>query len=155
MSAIKEGVIIRLQCTSLQYSTATEGCVSNNYFSWMIARHLIYTSVWSILECQGIVNYSKPSLRTQFKVAAVYSIHTQSLSWCSAGLAPNVLLRRVKTWVSPVQWIEPHRILAPTLDLNQGPPGPQSRVLTTVHHSSASDSIKCSIRSSTYRLCTR
>ena len=29
----------------------------------------------------------------------------------------------MKAWVSPVQSIEPHRILAPTRDLNQEPPG--------------------------------
>ena len=38
---------------------------------------------------------SQPSLRTQFKFATVYSIHTQSLSWCSTGLVPNVLPRVV------------------------------------------------------------
>ena len=32
--------------------------------------------------------------------------------------------------VTPVQSIEPRRILAPTQDLNQGPPGPRSRVVT-------------------------
>ena len=38
----------------------------------------------------------------------------------------------MKARVSPVQSIEPHRILAPTRDLNQEPPGPQSRVVTTI-----------------------
>ena len=47
-----------------------------------------------ILEYRWIDNYSQPSLRTQFKVATVYSIHTQLLSWCSTGLVPNVLLWR-------------------------------------------------------------
>ena len=46
-----------------------------------------------ILEYHWIDSYSQTSLRTQFKVA-VYSIHTQSLSWCSTGLVPNVLPRR-------------------------------------------------------------
>ena len=41
-----------------------------------------------ILEYRWIDSYS------QFKVATVYTIHTQSLSWCSAGLVPNVLPRR-------------------------------------------------------------
>ena len=37
----------------------------------------------------------------------------------------------MKARVSPVQSIEPHRILAPTRDSNQEPPGPESRVVTT------------------------
>ena len=47
-----------------------------------------------ILEYCWIDSYSQPSLRTQFKVATVYSIHTRSLSWCSTRLVPNVLPRR-------------------------------------------------------------
>ena len=39
-----------------------------------------------ILEYRWIASYTQPSLRTQFKVATAYSIHTQSLSWCSTGL---------------------------------------------------------------------
>ena len=38
----------------------------------------------------------------------------------------------MKARVKPVQSIEPHRILAPTRDSNQQPPGPQSRVVTTI-----------------------
>ena len=38
----------------------------------------------------------------------------------------------MKARVSPVQSIEPHRILAPTRDLNRDPLGPQSRVVTTI-----------------------
>ena len=38
----------------------------------------------------------------------------------------------MKAQVSPVQSIEPHRILAPTRDSNQELPGPQSRVVTTI-----------------------
>ena len=41
-------------------------------------------------------------LRTQFKVATVDSIHTQSLSLCSTGLVPNVLPRGMKARVSPM-----------------------------------------------------
>ena len=85
-----------------------------------------------LLEYRWIDSYSQPSLRTQFKVATVYSIHTQSLSWCSTELVPNVLPWRDEGSVSPVQSIEPHRILAPTRDLNQEPPGPESRVVTTI-----------------------
>ena len=38
----------------------------------------------------------------------------------------------MKARVGPVQSIEPHRILAPTRDSNQEPPGPQSQVVTTI-----------------------
>ena len=38
----------------------------------------------------------------------------------------------MKARVSPVQSIEPHRILAPTRDLNLESSGPQSRVVTTI-----------------------
>ena len=38
----------------------------------------------------------------------------------------------MKARVSPVQSIEPHRILAPTRDLNREPLSPQSRVVTTI-----------------------
>ena len=38
----------------------------------------------------------------------------------------------MKARVSPVQSIEPHRILAPTRDLNKEPPGSESRVVTTI-----------------------
>ena len=38
----------------------------------------------------------------------------------------------IKARVSPVQSIEPHRILAPTWDSNQEPPGPESRVVITI-----------------------
>ena len=38
----------------------------------------------------------------------------------------------MKARVSPVQSIEPHRILAPTRDSNQEPPGPEFRVVTTI-----------------------
>ena len=83
--------------TSLRYSTATEECVSNDFF-----RHLLDDSPASyfdiaaqpILEYRWIDSYTQQSLRTQFKVATVSSIHTQSLSWCSTGLVPNVLPRR-------------------------------------------------------------
>ena len=38
----------------------------------------------------------------------------------------------MKARVGPEQLIEPHRILAPTRDSNQGPPRPQYRVVTTI-----------------------
>ena len=44
---------------------------------------------------------------------------------------PMYYPEEMKARVSPVQSIEPHRILAPTRDSNQEPPGPESRVVTT------------------------
>ena len=81
----------------LHCDSATEGCVSNDFF-----RHSLDDSpafyfdivAQPILEYRWIDSYSQQSLQTQFKVATVYSIHTQSLSWCSIGLVPNVLPRR-------------------------------------------------------------
>ena len=55
---------------------------------------------------------------------------------CSAALVPNVLPRRNEgSGIHPVQSIEPHRILAPTRDSNQGPPG--SRVQSSNHYTTA------------------
>ena len=86
-----------------------------------------------ILEYRWIDSYSQLSLQTQFKVATVYSIHTQSLSWCSTGLVPNVLPRRNEGSGKPCADDRArHRILAPTRDSNPEPPGPQSRVVTTI-----------------------
>ena len=44
----------------------------------------------------------------------------------------DILPEGMKARVSPVQSIEPDRILAPTRKLNQGSPGPQSTVVTTI-----------------------
>ena len=52
-----------------------------------------------------------------------YSLYVQLL-WYSMCYPEGM-----KTRVSPVQSIEPHRILAPTWDLNQGLPSLQSRVV--------------------------
>ena len=57
-----------------------------------------------------------------------YSLHVQ-LFWYSHDVSN---LQRRKVRVSPVQSIERHRILSPTQYSNQGPPGPQSRVVTTI-----------------------
>ena len=72
----------------LHCDTATEGCV----FEWLFrafARgqpgNLFDIAAQPILEYRWIDSYTQLSLRTQFKVATVYSIHTQSLSkwmWC-------------------------------------------------------------------------
>ena len=45
---------------------------------------------------------------------------------------PMYYPEEMKARVSPVQSIKPHKILAPTRDSNQEPPGPQSGVVTTI-----------------------
>ena len=55
---------------------------------------LFDTGAQPILEYRWIDSYSQPSLQTRFKVATVYSIHNQSLSWCPTRLVPNILPRR-------------------------------------------------------------
>ena len=47
-----------------------------------------------ILEYRELIVIHNCPCEHSFKVATVYSIHTQSLSWCSTGLVPNVLPRR-------------------------------------------------------------
>ena len=47
---------------------------------------LFDTAAQPILEYRWIDSYTQLTLQTQFKVATVYSIHTQSLAWCSTGL---------------------------------------------------------------------
>ena len=48
---------------------------------------------------------------------------------CSAALAPIYYPEGMKAQVSHVQSIKPHSILTTTRNLNQGSPGPQSRVV--------------------------
>ena len=60
----------------------------------------------------------------------LYSIHAQLMFDWYLMYYPELMKARV----SPVQSIEPHRILAPTRDLNQGPPGPLSRVVQSSSH---------------------
>ena len=77
----QQSIVLILHC-----DTATEGCVSNDFF-----RHSLDDSPASYLTLMPspslntveliVIQCSQPSLRTQFKVAIiVYSIHTQSLS---------------------------------------------------------------------------
>ena len=50
----------------------------------------------------------------------------------------------MKARVSPVQSIEPHRILAPTRDLNREPLGPHSTVQSSNHYTTAAHGEKFS-----------
>ena len=50
----------------------------------------------------------------------------------TVALVPRYYPEGIKARVSSVHSIEPHKILAPTRVLNQGPSGSQSRVVTTI-----------------------
>ena len=50
----------------------------------------------------------------------------------TAALLPMDCPEGIKARVSPMQSIEPHRILASTRDLNQGPSGQQSNVVASI-----------------------
>ena len=98
----------------------------------MTARHLIWHRCPAHPEYRWIDSYTQLSLRTQFKVATVYSIHTQCCLDVRQDWYPMYYPEGMKARVSPVQSIEPHRILPPNRDSNQKPLGPQSRVVTTI-----------------------
>ena len=79
-------------------------------------------------------SHTKPSLQTQFKKSKLqlYIRFTASRSLAvRQDWYPMYYPGGMKARVSPVQSIEPHRILAPIRVLNQGPLGPQSRVVIT------------------------
>ena len=58
------------------------------------------------------------------------NLHAQLQPLCSAALVLKYYPKGMKAQVSPVQSIEPHRILAPTRDLNQGSKAPLPIKLT-------------------------
>ena len=127
----------RLIELTLHCDAATEGCVSNDLF-----RHSLDDSLASYL-----TQLPSPSLNT----VELIVIHNRSCEYSSKlqlsiRFTPSRCLDVRQDWypmamyypkgmkarVSPVQSIEPHRILAPTRDSNQEPPDPQSRVITTI-----------------------
>ena len=60
------------------------------------------------------VAYPKRCGQTQlFRLQPSVNLHAQLQPWCSAALVPNVIPGGMKARVSPVQWSEPHSILAP------------------------------------------
>ena len=120
----------------LHFDTATEGCVSNDF-----SRHLLDDSTASYLTA----SQPSPSLNT-VELIVIHNRpceHSSKLQ-LSIRFTPSRCLDVRQDWypmyypkgmkarVIPVQSIEPHRILVPTRDSNQEPPGPQSRVVTTI-----------------------
>ena len=85
-----------------------------------------------ILEYCWIDSYTQLSLRTQFKLQLSIRFTPSRCLDVRQDWYPMYYPEGMKARVSPVQSIEPHRILAPTRDLNQEPPGSESRVVTTI-----------------------
>ena len=85
-------------------------CLWRMCFEWLVQAFarwqpgiLFDTCAQPILEYRWIVCYKQLSLQTQFEIATVYSIHTQSLSWCLTGLVPNntspeSMKARISSW---------------------------------------------------------
>ena len=119
----------------LHCDTATEGWVSNDFF-----RHSLDDSqatyfdiaVQPILEYRWIDSYSQQSCEHSSKLQLSIRFTPSRCLDVRQDWYPMYYPEGMKARVSPVQSIEPHRILAPTRDLNREPLGPQSRVVTTI-----------------------
>ena len=86
-----------------------------------------------ILENRWIDSYSQPSLQTQFiKLQWTIRFTPSHCLDVRQDWYPMYYPGGMKARVSPVQSIEPHRILEPTRDTNQEPPAPQSKGVTTI-----------------------
>ena len=112
--------------------TATEGCVSNDFFRHSLDGSLFDIAAQPILEYRELIvihncpceHSSKLQLSIRFTPSRCLDVRQD---WY-----PMYYPEGMKARVSPVPSIEPHRILAPTRDLNREPLGPQSRVVTTI-----------------------
>ena len=60
------------------------------------------------------------------------NLHAPVTAFMFSCCIPMYYPKGIKARVSPVQSIEPRRILVPTWDLIQGPLGPESRVVITI-----------------------
>ena len=85
-----------------------------------------------ILEYRWIGSYSQPSCEHSSKLQLSIRFTPSRCLDVRQDWYPMYYPEGMKARVSPVQSIEPHIILAPTRDSNQEPPGPQSRVVTTI-----------------------
>ena len=110
---------------------------------WQLCQILFDIAAQPILECRWIDSYTQLSLRTQFKVATVYSIHTQSLSWCSTGLVPNVLPRRDEGSGKPCAVDRASKNIGTHSGLEPGTSG--SRVQSSDHYTTAAQDINLNL----------
>ena len=119
----------------LHCDTATEGCVSNDFFRHSLddspASYLTYLPSPSLNTVELIVIHNSPCEHSSKLQLSIRFTPSRCLD-VRQDWYPMYYPEGMKARVSPVQSIEPHRILAPTRDSNQEPPGPESRVVTTI-----------------------
>ena len=118
----------------LHCDTATEGCVSNDFFRHSLddspGTYLTYLPSPSLNTVELIVIHNCPCEHSSKLQLSIRFSPSRCLD-VRQDWYPMYYPEEMKARVSPVQSIEPHRILAPTRDLNREPLGPQSRVVTT------------------------
>ena len=85
-----------------------------------------------ILKYRWIDSYSQRSRQTQSKLQLSIRLTPSRCLDVRQDWYPMYYPEGMKARVSPVQSIEPHRILAPTRDSNPESSGPQSRVVTII-----------------------
>ena len=121
--------------SSLQYSTDFEGCVSNNFFRHSLddshTSHLTQKSGPSSNTAELIVIHNHPckhssKLQLSIRFTPSRCLEVQQ-DWYQMYYPEGMKAR-----VSPLQSIEPHRILAPIRDSNKERLDPQYEVVTTI-----------------------
>ena len=121
--------------TSLQYSTATEGYVSNDFFRLSLddsqTSYLTQGPSSSLNTVELLVVHNRPCKHSSKLQLSIRFTPSRCLD-VRQDWYPMYNPEGMKARVSPVQSIKPHRILAPTRDSNQKPSGPQSKVVTTI-----------------------
>ena len=119
----------------LHCDTATEGCVSNYFFRHSLdyspATYLTYLPSPSLNTDELIVIHNSPCEHSSKLQLSIRFTPSRCLD-VRQDWYPMYYPEGKKARVSPVQSIEPHRILASTRDLNREPLGPQSRVVTII-----------------------
>ena len=119
----------------LHCDTATEGCVSNDFFRHSLddspATYLTQLPSPSLNTVELIVIHNCPCEHSSKLQLSIRFTPSRCLD-VRQDWYPMYYPKGMKARVSPVQSIEPRRRLAPTRDLNREPLGPQSRVVTTI-----------------------
>ena len=121
----------------LHCDTATEECVSNDFFRHSLddSRHLIWHSCpahpWIPNTVELIVIHNSPCEHSSRLQLSIRFTPSRCLD-VRQNWYPMYYPEGMKARVSSVQSIEPHRILALTRDSNQEPPGPQPKVVTII-----------------------